>query len=131
MSKNFYTCSSVSSPTTLLRVGATPHSISYTYQLNTPLLNSDATTDVISEAINRVQFHLLHSIAQRSGLTDCILFTKERGGWRSLEAEDGRRLVPKERGSTSIVGVSLEPGDEVLEDGELCTFLEGSWEQRG
>lgn len=58
------------------------------------------------------------------------MFAKQRGNnnWRVLKQHDdakgdengvGRRLIPKERGSTSIVGVSLLPGDAVVEGGEL------------
>lgn len=62
----------------------------------------------------------MESVAAKSGLDDCIIVgSKEReGDWRGLR----RKLLPRERGSTSIVGLSLLPGDVVDEDGE---FLDG------
>jgi hypothetical protein len=50
---------------------------------------------------------------------------RDGSSWRKTEEIGGddeerrrRRLIPKERGSTSIVGLSLLPGDEVDGDGE-------------
>ena len=65
------------------------------------------------------------------------MFAKQRGNnnWRGLKQHDakgdengvGRRLIPKERGSTSIVGVSLLPGDAVVEGGELLFLGLFAW----
>jgi hypothetical protein len=126
--KSFYTCSSVNSPSTLLKTGATAHPIWYTYQLDTPLLDVSSDNIAVQEAIGRVQRVLLKSVATRSGLTDCVVVTsqlRDGSSWRKTEEIGGddeerrrRRLIPKERGSTSIVGLSLLPGDEVDGDGE-------------
>jgi hypothetical protein len=114
--KQFYTCSAVSTPSTLEQAGASPHPIFYTYEINTPLIATD-TDDIIALAVSRVQKVVLESVAAKSGLDDCIIVgSKEReGDWRGLR----RKLLPRERGSTSIVGVSLLPGDVVDEDGEF------------
>ena len=140
--KEFHTRSQSTNPSDLLRVGAVAHPLSYSYEVRTPLLLSDGDTassatanagedDNVNEAIGRIQHALLQSVASRSGLDDCVISVMQaRGGWRrrvrhdSSDSEyDGRRrLLPKERGSTSIVGVSLLPGDVIDEDGEFFLF---------
>ena len=143
--KEFYTCSQSTNPSALLRVGAVAHPLSYSYEVRTPLLLSDggdtasstaanARDDNVEEAIGRIQHALLQSVASRSGLDDCVIsVTQARGGWRrrglllrhDSEYNGRRRLLPKERGSTSIVGVSLLPGDVIDEDGEFfCSRFE-------
>jgi len=127
--KAFYTCSSVSTPDALRRAGATPLQLSYTYEVDTPLiaLENGSTTDdgILSDAVDRVQRVTLQGVAERSGLTDCVVRPAENGNnWRHLEGDhdEDRRLLPKQRGATSIVGVSLEPGDVVEESGEFVCF---------
>ena len=145
--KEFYTCSKSNNPSALLRVGAIAHPLSYSYEVRTPQIISAAAIDGdetasasagddenVNEAVDRIQHALLQSVASRSGLDDCVILpsvaTQARGGWRRrrmmelLRHENGdnsrmRRLLPKERGSTSIVGVGLLPGDVIDEDGEF------------
>ena len=120
--KEFYTCSSITTPSKLVHLGATAHPILYSYEINTPIITDTAVADEfgassaeVSEAIERVQQVILHNMAIHSGLTDCVVIAKQRegGSWRGM-----RRLLPQDRGSTSIVGVSLEPEDVVDENGE-------------
>ena len=121
-----YTCSSLSTPSLLVRAGATPIELSYTYQINTPLItNPDGSaSDSVSDAVDRVSAVVLEGVAEKSGLMDCVGLDKGRSGsdWRGLKDDArgrGRReLLPKARGATSIMAVSGEPGDEVDETGE-------------
>jgi len=146
--KEFYTCSQSTNPSSLLRVGAVAHPLSYSYEVRTPLLLSDGgdtassstaanagEDDNVNEAVGRIQHALLQSVATRSGLDDCVIsVTQARGGWRrrglllrhdsgESEYDDRRRLLPKERGSTSIVGVSLLPGDVIDEDAKCSNDI--------